>query len=203
MNYWALHTDENVPGVLMERATLTDAAHRAGISTVAMRRALHGGNGKAPRFQLTDADGAHILEQRPAMPDLLAWSWVPIVSARARHLMLELGSAADDFLPCRFAIAAADSYFLHLPLHAEDIVDVARSSFLLTLPADPPLPFHLQSLALRQPPTSACFRARVPGHAQLFGELFVNDAFRDAWRQQQLRGAAFRLLTPASNELAA
>jgi hypothetical protein len=99
-------------------------------------------------------------------------------------------------LQCWFTSNPGEVYFAHLPAASYDVVDVKRSVFLMTIPGNPPIPHHVKRLVMRSgherlPP---CFRASVPQHTQVFGELFVSEVFVQGWRTAGLQGAEFRAL---------
>ena len=106
--------------------------------------------------------------------------------------MSSKGNAATDFWPCHFT--SLRRHFLHLPTTAEDVVDLERSAFLMTIPSEPPLPFHITHLVLRQQPAAAYFRAALDDR-QVFSELLVNDQFKLEWKAKLMSGATFRHLT--------
>jgi hypothetical protein len=61
------------------------------------------------------------------------------------------------------------------------VVDIERSTFLMTISSDPPLPFHIADLVLRRRPASGRFRAALHDQ-QVFAELLVSDQFKLEWQ---------------------
>lgn len=196
--YSAIERQEGTFDVFLPREDLTKSSHRNGISSITVREsfdaALHG---QRVLFQLATADGAVVKDDPKQPTDLLFWSWIPVFSTRAHQLLNHVGVASTEFVPCGFESRPNEGYFLHLPERAFDVVDVERSEFAMMIPLQPPLPHGIRALVLRgdQALLPPCFRASVPGHAQVFGELLVSDALREAWTQAGLSGAVFRRLT--------
>ncbi len=195
MIYWALEAAEDAAGVYMPDTRLSDAIHEHGIAPARVREALSARQVESIPFQLLGPDG-NLAGPGISATDLLFWSWIPVFSDRARKLCLKFGSADTDFWPCHFT--SSTPHFLHLPALAEDVVDRDRSTFLMAIPSEPPLPFHITRLVLRRQPATACFRA-VLNDQQVFSELLVNDQFKLEWEAQLLSGANFRHLTLLSD----
>jgi hypothetical protein len=196
--YSAIERQEGTLDVFLPSEDLTKSSHRNGISTTTVRESFEVAlDGRPVLFQLATMDGVVATDDPRQPTDLVFWSWIPVFSARARQLLIELGVAATEFVPCLIESRPNESYFLHLPERAFDVVDVERSEFAMTIPLQPPLPHGIRALVLRGDPTSLppCFRASVPGHAQVFGELLVSDALRDVWTHAGLSGAVFRQLS--------
>jgi hypothetical protein len=193
MNYWAMEAAEDSPFSLMDDKALSDAVHRLGLSPRAAREVLHAA-GYAPLLQLLEPNSEAPASPHLSAPDCVFCSWVPVFSAAARDLFLRFGSTVEDFVPCRFVSRPAAPHFLHLPLDAPPVVDVDQSEFLMMIPADPPIPFHMTKLVLSGEPRAGCFRASIPGHQQVFPELMASQEFKDAWGEAGLSGAEFRCL---------
>lgn len=193
MNYWAMEAAENSPFSLMQDGQLSDAVHRLGLSPNAAREAISASDCE-PMLQLFEPESDALAPLNLAVSDCTFCSWIPVFSVAARDLCLEFGSAAEDFLPCRFTTQPGCIFFLHLPTDVEHVVDVGQSEFLMTIPADPPIPFHITKLVLSSEPRTGCFRAAIPGHQQVFAELMASLAFKDAWSRKGLTGARFRTL---------
>jgi hypothetical protein len=194
MIYWALEAADDAPGIYMPDTGLSDAIHKHGIAPARVRETLSARQVDSIPLQLLGPDG-NLAGQDCLTTDLLFWSWIPVFSERARTLCVKFGSAETDFWPCHFTSSPRN--FLHLPSLAEDVVDTERSTFLMTIPSEPPLPFHITHLVLRQQPVAACFRAVLNGR-QVFSELLVNDQFKTEWEAQSMSGANFRHLTLSS-----
>lgn len=194
--YWAIAGQEGVPQVFLPDAMLADAAHRDGINPVAAHRAFCAAKAKPARFQLVEPDGVTIALSRQAIPDLLFWSWVPIMSDRARGLFVEMGCEVDEFWPCDFESNPGEDFFMHLPQRSIDAVDMVRSTFLATIPVSTPIPHHILSLVLIDGAAllPSCFRAPMPGYDQVLGDLFVSEELKVAWERNGLTGAKFRKL---------
>lgn len=73
-------------------------------------------------------------------------------------------------------------------------VDVATSQFTMVIPMQPPLPYGIRALSMRNVPEKMppCFRLAVPGHGQVFGDLVVSETLFAAWNEALLTGAVFR-----------
>jgi hypothetical protein len=111
--------------------------------------------------------------------------------------METLGCGKEDFVACKIATNPDDQFYMHLPQKSYDVVDVEWSSFLMVIPGNPPIPHHIQTLVLKTIPNQslpACFRAVVPGHKQVFGELIVRSDLKKGWEENELTGAQFRQL---------
>ncbi len=119
-----------------------------------------------------------------------------VLSSRGRALAKKLGSADDDFWPCRFDINPGEAFFLILPNRTFDIVDTEKSLFSRVLPLDPPLPLEIGTLAFNRPPQGLppLFHTRIPNTQAFFCGLLARDDFKTAWEQANLTGAAFRRL---------
>jgi hypothetical protein len=196
MSYWAMERQERTLDGYLPREDLLDEAMRNGICPVTARQVLLGAFGNKPvPMHFVDSDGPVIDATR--VTDLVFWSWVPVFSDRARHLLVGQGAASADFVEATVE-AGVDPRHLHLPPKSYDVVDLERSAFVMTLPLDPPLPHGIRALSTKRAsgPLPPCLRATVPGHAQVFGELLVSDNLRREWEQAGLTGAVFRDLTP-------
>lgn len=195
MNYFALDRAEGTHDVFLPDEELMTESHIKGIDPVHVRKILcEAARNKPIEFQLVGRDGIPLREPPQSPGDVVFWSWVPIFSGRSRELAVELGCAAEEFLQCWFSSNPGEVYFAHLPSVSYDVVDVKRSVFLITIPGNPPIPHHVKRLVMRSshvhlPP---CFRASVPQHTQVFGELFVSDIFVRRWRSSGMKGADFR-----------
>ena len=193
MNYWAMEASEDSPFALMKDKELFDALHRFGLSPSAAREALRVA-GYGPSLQLFEPDSEVLASPQLSVPDCIFCSWIAVFSAAARELCLDFGNVPEDFVPCHFLTRPGYTHFLHLPLDSPPVVDIGRSEFLMEIPADPPIPFHIARLALSGEPRTGCFRAAIPGYQQVFAELMVSQAFKDAWERRGLTGAEFRCL---------
>jgi hypothetical protein len=200
MTIWEIQGQDGTFGVYLADDAVSDAAHAGGLNPTVARDAFKAGNLNVVRFFLVEPDsGKEIEAERQIISDFLIWSWVPIFSDRAKTLACELGCQIDEFWACSFQSNPGERFFLHLPKQSHDIVDVANSTFLMTIPGPagvPPLPHIIQILRTKQLPASlpACFRASIPGHQQVFSELFASDEFKIAWEGQKYTGADFRRL---------
>jgi hypothetical protein len=196
---WEIRGQEGTFEVYLPDNELSRATHAGGINPTVMRRAFKAAGAEEITFQLVTSAGDAIKSERQAVSDLLIWSWVPILSERAMRLATSLGCEAIEFWRCRFQSNPGETFFLHLPTTAYDIVDVENSSFLMRIPAGadlPPLPHVIQVLKTKQLPDilPSCFRASIPGHQQVFSELFVRDEFKTRWERERWTGADFRRL---------
>jgi hypothetical protein len=199
MNYWAIEAAEDSPFSLMQDQALSDAVHRHGLSPTAARQAIHAA-GCEPVLKLFEHGTEALAPPQAAVPDCTYSSWIPVFSTAARALCLAYGSVAEDFLSCSFTAHPDRKFFLHLPIDAPEVVDVSQTEFLMTIPANPPIPFHITKLVFAGEPRAGCFRATIPGHQQVFAELIVSQAFKDAWVREGLTGAEFRSLETSSTE---
>lgn len=191
MNYWAMEATESSPFSLMRDKPLSDAVHRLGLSPTAARLAIDA-SGCEPILELFEPESETLAPPSLPVSDCTFYSWIAVFSIAARNLCLEFGSQAEDFLPCRFTAHPDCTFFLHLPIGVQQVVDVGQSQFLMTIPADPPIPFHITKLVLSNEPRTGCFRAAIPGHQQVFAELMASQAFKDAWERKGLTGVQFR-----------
>jgi hypothetical protein len=184
----------------MSDRALSDSLHHDGVNPVAVRGVLSAENVHEVSLQLVADDGTSAATERQQTSDLMFWSWVPIFSDRARSLLIRLGCVSDEFWPCRLESNAREFYFLHLPTETYDFVDVDKSEFSIVVPGDRPLPMFIRTLAVKRAPPAhrPCFRAEVPGHPQVFGELFVTSETKVSWERDGLTGAEFRKLEGSS-----
>jgi len=197
LEYWSLESNYSAFDVYLPDKRLLSESHRDGVNPITVRKILWENTRQFPEFQLIADDGDSLLAERQILSDLLFWSWVPIVSERARRLLVSMGCGEDSFIACKISTNPDEKFCLHLPQESYDVVDVERSRFLMTIPGDPPIPFRILSLALKATPNQglpACFRATIPGHNQVFGELIVNNDLKKVWEEQELEGAQFRRL---------
>jgi hypothetical protein len=200
MILWEVKRKEGILGVYLPNKDASDAAQGHGTNTIVLRDVLSSLN--SIEFKLISNGGTLIEAKCPIMSDFLSWSWgVPIFSGRAKLLAIRHGCKDDEFLECRFQSNPEDVFFLHLPVKSYDIVDVAKSTFLVNFsapPGMPPRPHGIQTLKtkpLSPEPLPACFRASVPGHhGQVFSELFAINNFKLAWEQSRFMGVSFRQL---------
>ncbi len=191
----SLDRKEGTLDVFLPDADVTLAAHSLGVNPSRVRFAfLDAYDSRPVEFQLVGRDGQPIVSPRQQVSDVLFWSWVPIFSERGRNLMVEMGCEVDEFVSCGFTSNPGEAYFAHLPRMLYDVVDTQRSTFLMTIPGDPPIPHHIQKLVMSRPVTDMphCFRAPVPGHSQVFGELLVSEEFESRWFSAGLTGGVFR-----------
>jgi hypothetical protein len=194
MTYWAMQTAEGTLGVFLPDRAVSNATHRDGINPDTVRKVLIDAGASEAKFQLVAKYGEILVRYQEDVRDLLFWSWIPIFSGKGRDLAISHGGDAEDFWPCRFESNPKDLFHLHLPKRAYDVVDIPRSKFLMFIPNKPPIPFHIQHLALRDEiiPVPPCFRYLVPGNEQMSGDLLVTDDFKKAWQAYGLSGADFR-----------
>jgi hypothetical protein len=190
-----MERQEGTLDVFLPSEAITRQSSADGINPATVRKALLDGFGDSGVvLQLVGRDGEITADPLLQPTDLLFWSWVPIFSDKARKLILELGASQDDFVRCQFTSRPGDAFFLHLPTHSFDFVDLATSQFTMVIPMQPPLPHGIRALSMRNVPEKMppCFRLAVPGHGQVFGDLVVSEALFAAWSAALLTGAVFR-----------
>lgn len=194
-HWWVIDRKEGTPDVFLPQEQLIQQLNRNGINPGTVRKTLLDAfNGDPVLFHLVTGDGAIAVDHLLQPTDLLFWSWVPIFSDRARELILGIGGDPADFIPCVFATRPDQVFFLHLPEVSFDIVDVAASQFTMMVPMQPPIPFGIKVLSMRnvQVALPPCLRMAVPGHSQVFSDLLVSHSFHTAWVAAALTGAVFR-----------
>jgi hypothetical protein len=191
--YWDLKPKEGVLGVFLPNEKLERASHNSGADLGAVREAFSAVAEKMRCFRLVTPEGKIVGKQPQQITDIVYWSWLPIFSARGRKLALEVGSEEEDFLPVYFQSNPEEVHYLHVPQNSLDVVDVKRSKFLMVIPLDPPAPCFIEHLVFRKHARRLphCFRAVIPGHRLVFGEVFVSDDFKRAWQKRRLTGARF------------
>jgi hypothetical protein len=122
-----------------------------------------------------------------------------VFSFEGMNLMIAHGSDLNDFVPCKIAQILGKVFFIFLPLHSFDVLDVEKSSFLSTIPASPPdleeaVLFGITELVLKTPeiPLPGCFLLKYPSKKiRYFPEIIVSEQVRNAWRQNHMVGANF------------
>jgi hypothetical protein len=205
MKLWQLQwkdSDDGTFGIHLPDNALSRASRSSGINPRKMREEFSRDGRDHICFQLISPDHNSIIKTRvQTIADLQLWQQ-PIFSERAMHLLCDLGCGVDEFFACRFD-ANPGNFYMHLPREWFDIVDIEKSLFAAMLPAPPPLPplpFLIESLVTKELPDRLppCFRASVPGHLQIFSEVFTTDIFRTGWEAAGFTGAKFRPLFTTS-----
>lgn len=194
-HWWVMERQEGTLDVFLPSEAVTRQSSADGINPSTVRKALLDGFGNSGVvFQLVGRDGGITADPLAQPTDILFWSWVPIFSDKACKLILELGGSQADFVRCEFASRPGDIFFLHLPIHSFDVVDLTTSQFTMMIPMQPPLPHGIRALGMRNVPDKLppCFRLAVRGHNQVFGDLVVSGVLRAAWNAALLTGAVFR-----------
>lgn len=152
------------------------------------------------RFQAIRPDGISVLNHldQVTLPDLMAWSWLPVLSTRARDLALQMGCELSDFFACRIDIYSAPDVFVHVPKVLDDVVDFARSTFEVESTKEAPVPFGLNQLIIKPGVWARnlkpCWRPMMAHPDHMAGELMVREDFACAWKTSNFTGAAFRLM---------
>ena len=147
MTLWELQLNvEGNYGAFMPDGDLAKKAGACGISPIDVREAFRAVGADRVELQLVKSSGTEVETDRQTISDYLVWSWVPIFSDRARLLAIEFGCEADEFWPCSFQTNPGEQAFFHLPVRAFAVVDVEESTFLMTIPGDPPIPSFIQRL---------------------------------------------------------
>lgn len=193
MGLWDLRVAETGGSAYLSDRVLSRATGGGGVDPNFVRQSFFRAGTKVVEFEVIDPSGDALETIPRPLHDYMIWGWIPIFSARAMDLIVSLGGSQDDFWPCRFRLHPQEDFGLFLPLKCHDIVDIDKSTFLGVIPATPPIPINITNLVIKYipDPMPPCFRACVPGHSQVFGELFVSDLFKIAWERQGLIGAKF------------
>jgi hypothetical protein len=197
MKLWQMSGQEGALVGYIPDGELSVALTRCGMNPVAARNELDLAGASPVDMQLGRPLAAAVEKKPQAIPDIMFWSWIAILSERAVAAASELGCGPDEFWPCRFQSNPNDAFFFHLPTSIVDFVDVEQSSFRQILPLDPPIPMFIERLVARplSDPLPPCFRVRIPRTNQIFSELIVREDFKCAWDRLSLRGAKFRQLS--------
>jgi len=187
--------------VVVEDPGIYRELNKGGINPSIFRSTLSKAFGTdGPVLSLADRK-KFITDKSIAVPDFVLWNWVPVLTERARKLMLALGAPAEDFMPCCIDLEEGITRSLHVPAMSVDCVDVRKSSFqmVLEVPDFPELPVGLRQLGMMDgyswPQELHVARVKVPKHDQVFAELVVDDVLRAEWRGAGLTGAKFTSLT--------
>ena len=194
---WSFEVDHSVPATYLADEALLRETVRGGMSPVVVRTALAERPAGHPlTLDLVQPDGKALYEQAVPAGDVLLFNWLPVFSDRAYRLLLAAGCNDDEFVDCRLRVLGDIRFKVHVPLRSYDVIDLARSVAMHSLPLNPPIPLHFVSAYLK-PGTHAlppCFRVPAPGHPQVLAELFAQDALHLAWSAAALKGATFRRL---------
>jgi hypothetical protein len=173
MTLWELQLKvEGTYGAFMPDGDLMKKASLCGISPVDVREVFRAAGADPVELQLVKSSGTEVETERQIISDYLVWSWAPIFSERAASLAIELGCEPDEFWACRFQTNPGEAFFFHLPIRSFDVVDVENSTFLMTLPGDPPFSMFIDRLVTKLLPDQLppCFRVKMPRTRQTFSE---------------------------------
>lgn len=157
-------------------------------------------------LQIIAPDGVSVLKRGDAadLPDFMAWSWLPVLSGRARDLALELGCRPADFFPCVIDIEPASSFFIHVPEALNDVIDFERSTFDVEPTERSPVPFGLNQLAIkpgvRSKHLQPCWRPMMASPDHMASELIAREDFVEAWTARGFTGASFRCIAECESE---
>jgi hypothetical protein len=195
---WSFEVDHTAPETYLADEVLLRETVKGGLSPGTVRSALKAHLGERPvTLDLITPDGKGVYERAVYVGDILLFNWLPIFSARAHELLLTEGCKAEEFLDCRLRVLGQASFQIHVPLQSYDVIDLARSVAMHTVPHDPPIPVHFVSAHLKSsiPALPPCFRVPAPGHPQVLAELFAQDSLHTAWSVAGFTGAKFRRLS--------
>jgi hypothetical protein len=197
MEFWQMSQEAGELGSVTADGELLKAASLCSNTPSALRKVFHSTNAQMVDMQVAKGGATTVEQGSQSIPDFLVLVSTPIFSDRAASLAIDLGCTPEEFLPCRFLTNPDERHFFHLPIKSYDVVDYENSSFLMTLPGNPPVPMFIQVMKAKQvsdviPP---CFRASIPGSDQVLVELFASDDLKTVWDQKGFSGATFRLMS--------
>jgi hypothetical protein len=195
---WSLEVDHTAPATYLADQEFLIAMAKGGLSPATFRTAVAERFSKIPlTLDLVKPDGEALYEKPIPVGDMLLFGWLPVFSERAYELLLSAGSKAEEFIECRLRVLGSAAFLIHAPLQSFDVIDLARSVAMHSLPVNPPIPFHFVSAHLKpcQETLPPCFRVPAPGHPQVLAELFAQDNLQSAWASASLKGANFRRLS--------
>jgi hypothetical protein len=183
-------------GSVIADGPFVEAVSLSAGSPIALREAFCAANLETVDMKLAKAGAAVAEVGCQDIPDFLTWVSTPIFSDRAASLAVELGCDQEEFWPCKFQTNPDQKYFFHLPMKSFDIVDFEQSSFLMTLPGNPPIPMFIQDLKVKKIPKhfTPCFRVSIPHSREVLVELFVREDFKIAFESHNFTGGKFRML---------
>ena len=193
MSLWVMERSSDAPGVYFNRPDLVAKINSSGVDLGNVRSwFLRLSESADLDFSMVNAAGDVQMVASPV--DVLFWSWVPILSLRAKELFISLGCSEDDFIAC--TVGRDEVCCAHLPRQGEDVFDFSKSSFSMLIPMTPPLPFGIMEAVMKSDrndvPSPCIFRSKIPRHGQVLSELFVCNDVLNGWKDKGMSGAVFR-----------